>query len=140
MKKISLIGAILLIISCGTKKNIKVEKPPLFEVLKQDSFNGAQIKFNELITEREELQLLLGDPDLKNKVKASDIETANFVILHMGEKNSGGYSITVIDAKESEESITLIISEESPKEMATAVMTYPMAVVKVNSKKRIIFE
>jgi hypothetical protein len=138
MKKISLLCALLLLISCGTKKDVTIIKQPLFEVIKQDQFNGAQIKFNELITEKQEFQLLLSDPELKKVLKPSDIETANFVILHMGEKNSGGYSITVVDAKESVDSITLVVSEESPKGMATAVMTYPMAIIKVYSKKKII--
>jgi hypothetical protein len=139
MKKTSLL-VLLIIISCNTKKSFIDSKQPLFEVLKQDSFNGAQIKFNELITEKEEFQLLLADPDLKKLIKPSDIETANFVILHMGEKNSGGYSITVTNAKESADSITLVVSEESPKGMATAVMTYPMAIIKVYSKKKIIID
>ncbi|WP_396173407.1 protease complex subunit PrcB family protein, partial [Flavobacterium sp.] len=64
---------------------------------------------------------------------------ANFIIINLGEKTTGGYAIKVKNIEETVESIVVTIAEEAPTGMATTVMTYPMMVIKINSKKPIIF-
>ena len=84
--------------------------------------------------------MLLNDPDLKNKIKSSDIYTSNFLLLNMGEKNSGGYSFLIENIEETENDIIITIKENAPQGMATTVMTYPISIVKINSKKNIIIK
>jgi hypothetical protein len=139
MKKISTLFVSLFLFSCGTQKSISDGEILLYEILKEDQQNGAKIKFYEIITESSEFKLLLNDVDLKNKIVAKDIVTSNFIILNLGEKTTGGYSIKINNIEETEESIIVTIEEETPKGMATTVMTYPMMVVKINSKKPIVF-
>jgi hypothetical protein len=139
MKKISTLFVSLFLFSCGTQKSISDGEILLYEILKEDQQNGAKIKFYEIITESSEFKLLLNDVDLKNKIVAKDIVTSNFIILNLGEKTTGGYSIKIKNIEETEESIIVTIEEETPKGMATTVMTYPMMVVKINSKKPIVF-
>jgi len=139
MKKISTLFVSIFLFSCGTQKPISDGEIILYEILKEDQFNGAKIKFYEIITESSEFKLLLNDGDLKNKIAAKDIVTSNFIIFNLGEKTSGGYSIKINNIEETEDSIVVSIEEETPKGMATTVMTYPMMVVKINSKKPIIF-
>lgn len=140
MKKfLALASVFLVLFSCSTQKNAD-EKPPLYEILKQREIGGANFRFFEIITEQKEFKMLLNDPDLKNKVKPSDINTSNFLLLNMGEKNSGGYSFSIENIEETENDIIITIKENGPKGLATTVMTYPISIVKINSKKNIIIK
>lgn len=140
MKKISVIIAVCLVLfSCSTQKTTD-EKPPLYEILKQDEQGGASFRFFEIITEQKEFKMLLNDPDLKKKINPSDINTSNFLLLNMGEKNTGGYSFSVENIEETENDIIITIRENAPNGMATMAMTYPISIVKINSKKNIILK
>lgn len=138
MKKISTLFVTIILFSCGTQKPVKDEFQ-LYEILKEDQYNGAKIKFYEIISEPNEFKLLLNDPDLKRKVQSKDIVYSNFIVINLGEKNSGGYSAKVKNIEETEDSIVVTIEEETPDGMAATVMTYPMMVIKINSKKPIVF-
>ena len=139
MKKISALFLTIVLFSCGTQKSNSDAELPLYEILKEDQYNGANFKFYEIISESSEFKLLLNDPDLKNKVNPKDIISSNFIVFNMGEKTTGGYSIHIKNVQETEDSIIVTVEEVAPKGMATTVMTYPMMVLKINSKKPIIF-
>lgn len=140
MKKIIAITSVCLVFfSCSTQKKTD-EKPPLYEILKQEEQGGANFRFFEIITEQKEFKMLLNDPDLKKKIKPSDINTSNFLLLNMGEKNTGGYSFSIENIEETENDIIITIKENGPKGQATMVMTYPISIVKINSKKNIIIK
>lgn len=139
MKKIGSLVAIVLLFSCNAKKSMVDEEFHLYEVLKEDQYNGARIKFYEIISEPQEFNLLLQDPDLKKKVQSKDILTANFVVFNLGEKTTGGYSVIIKNIEETEDSVLVTIEEVAPKGMATMAISYPMMVIKINSKKPIIF-
>ena len=95
MKKIiATMTVCLVLFSCTTQKSSD-EKPPLYEILKQDEQGGANFRFFEIVTEQKEFKMLLNDKDLKRKINPSDINTCNFLLLNMGEKNSGGYSFSI---------------------------------------------
>lgn len=136
MKKIAALYSLFLVLGCASATKT-TESRPLYEVLTQKSYGGASIRFFEVLTEEKEMAMLLGDSDLKNKVKSSDAETSNFVILNMGEKTSGGYSIGVEKVEEHADKIVITVKETSPKpgENVTMALTNPYAVVRINSKK-----
>ena len=139
MKKINTLFLTVILFSCGTPKSATAGKFQLYEILKEDQYSGAKIKFYEIVSEPKEFRLLQNDPDLKGKVQAKDILDSNFIIINLGEKTTGGYAIKVQHIEETEESIIVTIAEEAPSGMATTVMTYPMMVIKINSKKPILF-
>ena len=141
MKKLLVPVFSLLLFSCGTK-NVTENKEGfvLYEIIKQDEQGGASIQFYEVISESNEFKMLLNDKELKNKVTSSDIKTANFLLLNMGEKSSGGHFITLESVEETETEIIVDVKENYPSGMATSVMTYPLTVVKINSKKAIRFK
>ena len=58
----------------------------------------------------------------------------------MGTKSSGGYYFTIENIEEMENDIIITIKENGPKGKATSVMTNPLAIVKINSKKNIIIK
>lgn len=137
MKKILVLSVILVVAACGSTAD--KGKRPLYEVLTQQEQGGAQVRFFEILTEEKEINMLLGDEHLKRKIKPSDINKANFVILNLGEQNSGGHSIAVEKVEERADKIVVTVKETAPEPggMATSVMTYPYAVVRINSKKPI---
>lgn len=137
MKKLALFVPILMF-GCSTSSKVNVkESEQLYEVISQQSQGGASIQFYEILTEEKEIAMLQKDEQLRHKISADDLKKSTFVILNMGEKPTGGYSINVKEAIEDDTKITLILKETSPAPgaMVTQVLTYPFAVVKVNSRK-----
>lgn len=122
--------------SCSTTKT-STGKKPLYEVLTQQENGGGNIQFYEIISEENEVGMLLGDEYLHGKVRPDDIKTANFVILNLGEKSTGGYRIGVDNVQEYPDKIVVTVKETKPEGMVTQAITYPYAVIKINSKKPI---
>jgi len=140
MKKVISVLAVFVLISCGAKKTS--DSKALYEILTTQSDGGGNIKFYEILTEPNEIKMLVNDPLLADKMKQDDISTSNYVILNMGEKNTGGYSIGVEKVEETDKNIIITVKENNPAPdaMTMQVITYPYTVVKVRSKKEIIIK
>jgi len=138
MKKVISVLAVFVLISCGAKKGS--DSKALYEVLTEQSDGGGNIKFFEILTEPNEIKMLENDPHLADKMKQADINNSNYVILNMGEKNTGGYSISVEKVEETDKNIIITVKEKGPAAdaMVMQVITYPYTVVRVHSKKDII--
>lgn len=131
------------IVGCSSSKpTTATGEKKLYEVLTQQEFGGGNIRFFEIVSDEKEINMLLNDEYLAGKISRADIKTSNFVILNMGEKRSGGYAIGVDRVEETPENIIVYVKETGPgpEEMVTTVISYPYAVVKINSKKPIIIE
>ena len=139
MRKILCAFVVVVFASCGTKQVSADKRPPLFEILTQQETGGGNIQFYEILSEPKEIIMLQGDENLKNKIKAGDTDKANFIILNMGEKRSGGYAISVESVEETADKIIVTVKEivPEPGSMVTQAITYPYAVVRINSKKPI---
>ena len=142
MKKLPYLFVIFLVVSCGSTAVVDTGKRPLYEVLVQQSDGGGNIHFYEILTEPNEIKMLQNDEMLKNKISALDVQKSNFVILNMGEKNSGGFAIGVEGVVETDKNIIINVKETIPEPgaMVTQAITYPFCVVKINSKKDIIIK
>jgi hypothetical protein len=142
MKKITLLFLALVLVSCGASSSKSSKKKPLFEVLTQQTDGGASIRFFEILSEPNEIKMLENDANLKHKIRPDDIKTANFIILNMGEKTTGGYAIGIESAVETDNSIIIKVKETSPAPdaMVTQALTNPFCVVRINSKKEIIIQ
>lgn len=140
MKKVISVLAVFVLISCGVKKTSDAKA--LYEVLTTQTDGGGNIRFFEILTEANEIKMLENDPLLADKMKQPDIDNSNYVILNMGEKNTGGYSIGVEKVEETDKNIIITVRENSPAPdaMTMQVITYPYTVVKVRSKKEIIIK
>lgn len=141
MKKVISVLTVFVLISCGAKK-ISNSDIALYEILTEQSNGGGNIKFFEILTEPNEILMLQNDPLLKDKMKHDDINNSNYVILNMGEKNTGGYSIGVEKVEETDKNIIITVKENAPAEdvMVMQVVSYPYTVVKIRSKKEIIIK
>lgn len=123
--------------ACSTSK-VK-EKAPLAEILFQKEQGGAEFEFYEIFTAESEVQALLSDAEIKKKLKNHAVGNVQFVLLNMGQKVSGGYYFEV-DAVEKGDTVELRVTKRGPKpgELATDALTQPMAIVAVNSTKKIV--
>ena len=141
MKKVISVLAVFVLISCAAKKTTE-SNSALYEILTEQTDGGGNIKFFEILTEPNEILMLQNDPLLKDKMKQDDINNSNYVILNMGEKNTGGYSIGVEKVEETDKNIIITVKENVPAKDAIVmqVITYPYTVVKVHSKKEIIIK
>ena len=139
MRKILCAFVVVILASCGSNQSSADKKRPLFEVLTQQENGGGNIQFYEILSEPKEIIMLQGDENLKGKIQSGDTDKANFIILNMGEKRSGGYSIGVESVVETTDKILVKVKETAPEpgSMVTQAITYPYAVVRINSKKPI---
>jgi hypothetical protein len=142
MKKVISVLIVFVLISCGAKKTADSGSKILYEVLTEQSDGGGNIKFFEILTEPNEVKMLENDPLLAAKMKHDDINNSNYIILNMGEKNTGGYSIGVEKVEETDKNIIITVKENNPAPdaMVLQVITYPYTVVKIHSKKEIIIK
>ena len=137
MKKYKfLIVLSVILTSCSSIKK-PLESKPLYEVLFGSDYGGGSFQFYEIITEENEFNMLLNDELIKPYVKKDDIKTSNFILVNMGEKNSGGYSLKVENITELSDRILVTIKEIPPSGMATMAITKPCYVIKIKSKKPI---
>lgn len=140
MKKSILIILLLFIVSCGTKKIINTNT--LYEVLTEQPDGGANIQFYEVLTEAKEIKMLLNDKNLKKKIQEKYIETCNFVILNSGYKNKGNNKIEIENVIETPNTIVITI-KENPNKIPVDIdlgTVNPYMILKINSKKEIVFK
>ena len=142
VKRIIALLFVTFVISCSTNRSA-TETKPLFEILTVREDGGATIRFFEILSEEREIKMLQNDETLGKKIMGSDINTANFVILNMGEKTSLGHSITVEKVEESPSQIIIFTKDNEPKSKVQEekeVFYYPYTIVKINSKKEILIQ
>ncbi|CAN1546919.1 PrcB C-terminal domain containing protein [Flavobacteriaceae bacterium] len=141
MKRICLLFVSIILFSCSTTKSKVIDKP-LFEVLTQQPDGGGNIHFFEIVSTSQEFRMLQGDEKLKGKITPNDINESNFLILNMGEKSINGCLINVVDVQETDNKIIVTVKEIEPKGegITSADYVYPYCIVKINSKKEIVFK
>ncbi|HWS60698.1 MAG TPA: protease complex subunit PrcB family protein [Flavobacterium sp.] len=142
MRKAALLLLTLILFSCGASSTKTSGSNALYEVLTQQSDGGASIRFFEILSEENEIKMLQNDEKLKDRIKLSDIQTSNFLVLNMGEKTSGGFKIGIESAVETDKNIIITIKETTPESgsVVSQDITTPYCVVKINSKKEIIIK
>lgn len=142
MKKIVVPFLAIVLFSCGATSHKNQSSSALYEVLTQQSYGGAAIRFFEILSAPNEIAMLQNDENIKNKITPEDVQKSNFVILNMGEKSSGGYAIGVESVIETDSNVVVTVKEYTPEPGAnvTQALTNPFCVLKINSKKEIIFK
>ena len=130
MKKIVASLVALALVSCGTKATKNSENNSLFEILIQQSNGVSSTRFFEILSEPDQIAMLQNDENLKNKINPNDVQTSNFLVLNMGEKTSGGYSIGIDSVVETDKNIVITIKETSPEpgSMVTQAFTNPFCI------------
>lgn len=142
---IRLILVFVLFFSCTSSKDLSQDTIP-FQTITQDYYGGLiDSKFIVI----EDVKSLDEVYDLLSKGKSPKLEAPkiNFdnetiIALFLGEKTSGGYSISVEKVVNYKDSIVVNYKTETPKkgEMVTSVMTQPYCIIKMpKTLKTIVF-
>ncbi len=135
INRIAVIFFVFILFSCGSTKRPLISKP-LYDILYQSDYGGAPFQFYEIITEKKEFDILLNDQIINPYVKKEDIETCNFILINLGEKEKLGYTIEVDKITELKNKIVISIKEIEPKGNSIGI-SKPSSVIKIKSKKTI---
>ena len=140
MKKLIFLSVLLIITSCSIKKN--VANNTLYEILTEQKDGGASIEFYEILSEKNEISMLLSDENLRGKINEIDIQTCNFVIVNSGFKNEGKNKIEIESVVETDKNIIITVKKNLIEKTADIELTTvnPYMIIKVNSKKEILFK
>jgi len=136
IKKIALASLFLVLFSCSSTKQ-PIVSAVKYDILFGSDYGGASFQFYEIISEKDEFNILLTDDMIKPYVKKNDIETCNFILVNMGEKNKEGYTLKVQKVEELPDKILVTLKEIEPRGNVAQVTTKPCYVIKIKSKKPI---
>jgi PrcB C-terminal len=141
----------VLFLSCSVghnkaSKQLMQETIP-FQILLQDTYGGYTDSKFMVIEEDESLtevfNLLNKSRSPKLIISVINFEKEMVIALFLGEKNSGGYAITVEQVLNKNNKVSIFYKETSPKlgDMVTSVMTQPYSIIKIpKTIKEIVFE
>lgn len=136
MKKLLALFSVLVLFSCGSSKT---SKEVTYQALIDSSHNGKQKESFEVIDNHIELSKtykIIKDELVPN----IDFAKARIVVLYMGQKNTGGYSIGIEEVREESNKVIVKIKKTYPEGMASMVITEPFFIAKINTTKKIEFE
>ena len=136
MKKLIALFSVVLIFSCSSSKS---SKEVTYLALMDSSHNGKQRESYEVIDNHIDLSKtykIIKDELVPN----IDFAKARVVVLYMGQKNTGGYSIGIEEVREESNKVIVKIKKTYPDGMATMVITEPFFIAKINTTKKIEFE
>ena len=112
-----------------------------FDILKQETNGGREKKANVFIDSQDKLNALYAELNISD-VPTIDFTTSNVVALFMGQKNTGGYSISIgkIILDGESDTATVQIIESEPQDMAAMMLTTPYCIAKISKSKKVAFE
>lgn len=114
-------------------------KEVVFEQLKQSDFGGREEKSVAMITTASDLAKLYSELGWDALPKV-DFEKSNVVAIFMGQKNSGGYSISIESVTLDNGTLSIKTKETRPDGMATAVMTAPFTIAVVPKTNKFVIK
>ena len=145
------VACIFLFSSCSSGNNKKSklmnQEVIAFQIIAQDNFGGmTDSKFITIKDENSlnEIYNLISKgrmPELE--IPALDFEKETVIALFLGEKTSGGHSITVQQIENISDKVIITYKIDSPKkgEMVTTVMTQPYCIIKMpKTLKEVVFK
>lgn len=144
---------IFLLSSCSSSSTINKQTMIIsqdtitFETLAEDFYGGMTdskfIVIKEETTLNEIYKLINKSKSPGIKIPIINFEKETVLVLFLGEKSSGGHSISVEQILDENEKVTVKYKVTLPKlgEMVTTVMTQPYCIIKIPiTSKEIIFD
>lgn len=142
MKQLILFISVLMMISCSSTKESSQETT--FENIYQSTIGGNKQFGHEIIQSNEDYLKLI------EKLKLEDVENENLfdvdfeeksvIVIYLGERNTGGYSIEVDSLLWNNNLLTIKTKQTKPQKgaMVTMAFTYPYClstIPKINLKE-----
>jgi hypothetical protein len=142
MKRILLTGmAAVMLTSCSINvlNNATISPGIAFEVVKQDTYGGLETQSRRVITTQAQFNDLYKELGWGN-APAVDFGRNNVVALFMGQKSTGGYSISVRKIEVSGDTTTVYVSTTQPDGMATMAITAPYSITIIPKTEKVNFQ
>jgi hypothetical protein len=142
MKRILLTGFMALALtSCSINvlNNTNANLGIAFEVLKQDSFGGREKESTVVISSQTQLTDLYKELGW-TVVPQIDFNKNNVVALFMGQKSTGGYSISVRKIAVDGDTTTVYVKRTQPEGMATMAITAPYSITIIPKTGDVVIE
>lgn len=139
MKKLVLLSSIFLF-ACNATSKIDCND---FSVIIQGEYGGKDEKTHEIITNNNDFinaieSFPITEEDL-SKLISIDFSQNNVIIVHAGQKNTGGYSITIDQIEVVKNELLVYIKESVPKkgENVTMALTNPYCLATIPKIKKV---
>jgi hypothetical protein len=143
MKKLVNLALLLVIVtSCHIKIVNNINTPGIsFKVLKEESYGGRENESHEVVTGKQGLDALYKELRLGTPPDV-DFTKNNVVAIFMGQKNTGGYSISVKSITvDDNNTVTVKVRETRPDGgMVTTALTSPYCIAVIPKSKEVIVE
>ncbi len=139
IRAVCLLVATLLASGCASSRSETAEGGPLARQITQSAHCGLTAPGHVHLTSREEVQRLEALPGRNlslETLKTVQFEREHIVLAAIGQKPTGGYSVT-LDSSEIRSGtlkLTVRVSEPAPGTMVTQALTTPCAVIAVTAK------
>lgn len=109
-----------------------------YTILLNKSFNEADLE-SSLKDEPQEIKEWIKEKAQEEYSGFKAIENSTYVLVSMGQRNTGGYKVNLTDIKETEEKlfINAEYTHPAPKQFVSQVLTYPVLLVKIDKQKEV---
>jgi hypothetical protein len=146
MKYFSILMTLFLFSNCDSTRQTQYNNPNAsFDTILESAYGGKDEKKYTIIRSNSELKSEMAHLNLEasimNRISAVDFKNQLVLALHMGTKNTGGYSIGVSNVEINGNTTYVTVRETGPQpgENVTMALTQPFAIVVIDANETIIF-
>ncbi|OYQ33117.1 hypothetical protein CHU92_13320 [Flavobacterium cyanobacteriorum] len=148
MRVLLVLTAVAALAGCAVKTNAEAGKggspgTPIqmennFTILKQESYGGMETPQNIIITSQSALD------SMYQKLNAGEAQKTDFnkhtvVILFMGQKSTGGFSIGIESVRQNGDTAEVVIKETRPRGAVTMALTQPYCIALIPKTPKVTF-
>lgn len=139
IRAVCLLAATLLASGCASSRSETAEGGPLARQINQSAHCGLTAPGHVHLTSREEVQRLEALPGRNlslETLKTVQFEREHIVLVAIGQKRTGGYSVT-LDSSEIRSGtleLRVRVAEPAPGTIVTQALTTPCAVIAVTAE------
>ncbi|MGV7105104.1 protease complex subunit PrcB family protein [Flavobacterium sp. U410] len=142
MKKIVLILTLIGLVSCNSTKQFEEGEDYTYIIKNHPGgYEKASVavidNYNDLINEVDKLKV---SDEINEALLNIDLEQNNVLLMHLGQRNTGGYGIEIDKMYEKKNTVFIKIKEIKPTKgaMATMALTNPFTIVLIPKKEVVI--
>ncbi|MFP9098512.1 protease complex subunit PrcB family protein [Flavobacterium sp. RHBU_24] len=142
MKKITAIFLIIFTaLACCAKKEAMVDNGKTFSILKQSEHGGKETAGFEKVTDASSFKQLCTALNIEN-IPEADFSKSDVVAVYMGQRNTGGYSITIESMRVDGDTTYLKKKETKPEPggMVSMALTAPYVIVAIPKTGKVVIE
>jgi fructose-1,6-bisphosphatase len=142
MKRLLQLGLMMVLLSsCSINvlNNLNANVGTTFELLKEEAYGGRENESNVVLKSQSELDKLYADLNLGAAPKIN-FESNKVVALFMGQKSSGGYSISIRKITVDGDTTTVSVKRTLPEGMATMALTAPYCIAIIPKTDKVVIE